>query len=137
MTQLTASFDPAAYLRRVYPSPPCWALVADVYTSARGQSVLAYRTVTSSIRAIAAEFRLQLHKSPHGFAQVAEPQDLCIVLMGRSRALGVHHCGIWWQGEVLHALDSGVLLQDVASLGDQYEIMEFWARPAPAEEVSA
>jgi hypothetical protein len=137
MSETTASFDPAAYLGRAYPSPPCWSLVADVYATARGQSVLAYRTVTSSIRAIAAEFRLQLHKSAHGFAQIAEPQDLCIVLLGKSRAVGVHHCGIWWQGHVLHALDSGVLLQDVASLSDQYEIMEFWARPEAADEVSA
>lgn len=136
MTQ-TAEFDPAAYLGRTYPSPPCWALVADVYASARGQDVLAYRTVTSSIRAIAAEFRLQLHKSAHGFAQIAEPQDLCIVLLGKSRAVGVHHCGIWWQGHVLHALDSGVLLQDVASLTDTYELIEYWARPDGAAEVTA
>lgn len=136
MTQ-AAEFDPAAYLGRAYPSPPCWALVADVYATARGQSVLAYRTVTSSIRAIAAEFRLQLHKSAHGFAQIAEPQDLCIVLLGKSRAVGVHHCGIWWQGHVLHALDSGVLLQDVASLTDTYELIEYWAQPGGAAEVTA
>ena len=126
------TFDPNVYLSRRYEDPPCWQLVADVYATERGQNVTEYRTVTSSIRSIASAFRVALHKGAHGFGQIAEPQDMCVVLLGERPSLGLHHCGIYWQGSVLHAVRGvGVLYQDMASLRDGYRLMEFWARPAP------
>lgn len=118
----------ADYLSRNYPSPPCFALVADVYERERGQAVDGYRSVSNSVRAIASAFRVQLHKSPHGFAQVAEPQDYDVVLMGRSQRLGLHHCGVYWQGAVLHALESGAVYQTLDTLRAEYPIMEFWRK---------
>lgn len=116
------------YLGKSYPSPPCWGLVADIYATELGQGVAGVQTVNGSIRQIAEAFRLHLHKSAHGFAQVATPQDYAVVLMGRSARLGLHHCGVAWQGKVLHALDSGIYWQDLASLQAEYTLMEFWAK---------
>lgn len=116
------------YLVKIYPSPPCWALVADVYATERGEPVTEYRTITNSVRGIADAFRLALHKSPHGFGQIAEPVDFCVVLMSTRPELGPHHAGVYYKGKVLHALESGVLYQDLASLSDRYPRVEFWAR---------
>lgn len=120
--------DVNTYLGRQYDSPPCWQLVTDVYRTELGLPVTAYKTVTTSIRDIAAAFRVALHKSPEGFQQTAEPADLCVVLMGRRPKLGITHCGIYWHGSVLHALDSGVYLQDLASIRDEFPRVEFWSR---------
>lgn len=127
----------ASYQAKVYPNPPCWALVADVYTSELTAEVEGYKTITESIRqlsaslqlqAIAEAFRLALHKNADGFQQVQEPVDYAVVLMGVSPRIGIHHCGVYWQGSVLHAKPEGTYYQDLASLRDEYQLMEFWAK---------
>lgn len=120
----------AEYLERSYPSPPCWALVADVYARERGQTVTGYRTVSDHVRAIAMQFRLALHKSAHGFSQVAEPVDFAVVLMGRTARLGLHHCGVFYEGKVLHARDDGTRYQDLDTLRAEYPLIEFWSKGA-------
>lgn len=140
--------DVSRYMTATYPAPPCWALVADVYARELGQGVNDYRTINPSARAIAAAFRLALHKSAHGFEPVtapAAPADFDVVLLGKAPSLGLHHCGVYWQGGVLHALETGAVYQDLASLRDTYPLMEFWRKaavqpvaPAPsAPEVAA
>lgn len=124
------TMDIGAYLSKSYPTPPCWALVADVYTHELGQGVNDYKTINTSIRAIASAFRLALHKSPTGFSKVSEPVDYAIVLLGKTPSLGLHHCGIYWQGKVLHAIDSGPVYQDLTTLRDAYPLMEFWSKAA-------
>lgn len=116
------------YMAKVYPAPPCWDLVADVYTTELGQVVDEFATVSGSVRAIASAFRLALHKTSHGFQQIPDPVDYAVVLMGRTRKLGLHHCGIYYEGKVLHALDTGTLYQDLPSLQAEYQLMEFWAK---------
>lgn len=118
----------ADYLAKAYPEPPCWALVADVYTAELGLPVNEYRTINNSVRAIAEAFRFALHASQHGFAQIVAPQQWCVVLMGKSRSLGLHHAGVYVDGKVLHALPAGNLHQDLPGLLDIYPVMEFWAR---------
>ncbi|MDY0748498.1 hypothetical protein SNE35_28620 [Paucibacter sp. R3-3] len=118
--------DINAYLPRQYGTPPCWDLVTDVWKAERGLGVTRYKTVNAKIRSIAAAFRLALHKGPEGLTPIAEPQDLCIVLLGKSEQVGLHHCGIYWQGSVLHALTEGNLYQDMASIRDAYALIEFW-----------
>jgi hypothetical protein len=118
----------ADYQAKQYPSPPCWSLVTDVYILERGLQVDAFSTVSNSVRQAAQAFRLQLHKDAQGFHRISEPEDLCLVLMGKTPKLGFHHCGIYYEGKVLHALESGPLYQDMASLRDTYKLMEFWAR---------
>lgn len=122
--------DINAYLAKQYDQPPCWQLVADVYTSELALPVTDYKTVNASIRAIASAFRIALHKSPEGFAQIAEPVDYCIVLMGKTAAMGLHHCGVFYQGRVLHALEAGNRFEEMSVIGDTYAVIEFWARAA-------
>lgn len=120
----------ADYQARDYGNPPCWNLVSDVYARELGRTVDAFKTVDSSVRQIAAAFRLALHKAPNGFQRLAGPEDFAIVLMGSSGRLGLHHCGVYLAGSVLHALPEGVMYQDMASLGDSYPLMEFWGLAA-------
>ena len=119
--------DPSIYMARQYGPQGCWALVSDVYASEFGASVTAFKTVNSSVREIARAFRLALHKAPEGLSPIDSPADLAIVLLGKTRKLGLHHCGIYWHGSVLHALDSGNLYQDIASVRDAYPLLESWA----------
>lgn len=118
----------ADYMAKVYPSPPCWHLVAEVYTTELGQQVDGYNTISSSVRAIASAFRLALHKTPHGFERIDDPVDFAVVLMGKTQRLGLHHCGIFYGGRVLHALESGTLYQDLLTLQEEYRLMEYWSR---------
>lgn len=117
------------YLARQYPAPGCWALVADVYARELNAGVLGYTTINSSVRAIASAFRIALHKAEHGFSQALVPVDYAVVLLGKSEELGLHHCGIYYHGNVLHAMPTITLLQDLASVRGQYKMVEFWALP--------
>lgn len=116
------------YLSKQYPSPPCWALVAEVYATELGQGVEAFSTVNNSIRAIASAFRIALHKSPNGFKQIAEPVQFCIVLLGKSERLGLHHCGVYVDGKVLHAIESGNRYEEMSVIQDTYALVEWWAK---------
>lgn len=118
-----------AYLGKQYENPPCWRLVADVYATELGEGVSEFRTINNSVRQIASTFRLALYKGEHGFEQIEEPADFSIVLLSRFPKLGWHHCGIFFEGKVLHGLADGNLYQDMASLGDTYLQMQFWGRP--------
>lgn len=122
------TFDPNNYMGRDYGALPCWLLVADVYRSELSLPVTDYRTINGSVRELAKAFSLALHKSPHGFGQIDEPVDFAVVLMGRTPRIGITHAGIYWHGHLLHALESGVLLQDMASVRDTYRVVEFWAK---------
>jgi len=50
--------------------------------------------------------------------------------MGKTVALGLHHCGVYYQGKVLHALSSGNRYEELWVIGDSYALIEFWARAA-------
>lgn len=122
--------DVRFYQEQVLGSPPCWQLVTHVYMRERGLMLENYRSASRSIRDIAEAFRMELHRGEHRFQQLAAPVDLAVVLMGNRPKFGAHHCGIFWQGSVLHALDSGTLYQDMNTLRAQYPLMEFWSREA-------
>lgn len=122
--------DVNAYLAKQYEFPPCWQLVADVYAAELNLPVNEYKTVNSSIRAIASAFRVALHKSASGFTQIALPVDYCVVLMGRSAAMGLHHCGVFFEGRVLHGLPEGNRYEELSVIGDTYPLVEYWGRAA-------
>lgn len=119
--------DVATYQARDYPWPRCWSLVADVYSEVLGRDATEVQTVSESIRQAARTFRLQLHKGAIGLEQVDEPRDLAVVLMWPTEQRKRPHCGIYYGGKILHATPAAVLYQDMASLGDSYRAMEFWA----------
>jgi hypothetical protein len=122
--------DINAYLAKPYGPQPCWELVADVMASERGEIPVDYKTVNRSIREMSSAFRIAIHKSGHGFAQILAPVDLCIVLLGKTEKIGIHHCGIYWQGSVLHAMPGITLYEPMSVIEDRFELIEFWAKPA-------
>lgn len=118
------------YLARQYNQPGCWELVCDVYARELNLDVLPYTTKTDSVRSIANTFRLALHNGQHGFIQIAETVPFAVVLMGKSKSLGLHHCGVYYQGGVLHAKPNLSLYQDMASIKGEFPLIEFWAKTA-------
>ena len=118
------------YLAKPYGPQPCWELVADVMAAERGAVPVDYKTVNRSIREMAGAFRLAIHKSAHGFVEVAEPVDLSIVLLGKTERMGVHHCGIYFGGKVLHALPGATLYEEMSVIRDAFEVVQFWSKPA-------
>jgi len=124
----TPTLDVESYLARVYPIPPCWHLVTDVYMNVLGQEPNEVQTVSEAMRRAARSYRLELFKSRDGMEQLEEPRDLAIVLMWRTSLKLQLHCGIFYQGSVLHALETGVLYQDLATLREAFPLMEFWGK---------
>lgn len=122
------ALDIAAYQARAFDAPRCWKLVTAVYTELLGESPTEVETVSESMRHAARAFRLELFKRQPGMHQITEPRDLAVVLMWPTRAMKRAHCGIYWQGSVLHATEAGTLYQDLASLADAYQVVEFWGR---------
>lgn len=119
----------ADYQAKTYGPQPCWELVADVYATELAAVPVDYKTVNRSVREMASAFRLAIHKSAHGFVQITEPVDLAIVLLGKHAGIGVHHCGIYFGGRVLHAQPGATLYEDMSVIRDTFEIVEFWAKP--------
>lgn len=122
------ALDVEAYLARVYPAPPCWHLVTDVYHEALGEEPNEIQTISEAMRRAARQFRLELFKARDGMQQIDEPQDFAIVLMWATAGKRQLHCGIYYAGKVLHALESGTLYQDMQTLRDAYPLMEFWVK---------
>jgi cell wall-associated NlpC family hydrolase len=117
------------YLAKVYSAQPCWELVADVYQREYGAIVVDYKTITRSISEMRRAFNLAIHKSAHGFAQIAAPTEGCVVFLGRKQRMGVHHCGVYIAGKVLHANPGATQHQEMSVICDAFEIVEFWAKP--------
>jgi hypothetical protein len=121
--------DVNAYLLKTYGPQPCWELVADVYASELQALAVDYKTVNRSVRQMASAFRLAIHKSAHGFVQVSEPVDFAIVLLGKTPEIGVHHCGVWYGGKVLHAMTGITMHEELSVIRDKFALVEFWAKP--------
>jgi hypothetical protein len=120
--------DVSIYMAQEYEWPPCWQLVADVYLNELGQTVNDYKTINTSIRGIAETFRLAIHKGEHGFRQVSESQNFAVVLMAKLVSRTPTHCGIYYDGKILHATQHGVIYQDLSTLADQYQRIEYWVK---------
>lgn len=120
--------DVAEYQSRVYEPPRCWKLVSDVYADVCGAQPSEVETVSESMRRWSRAFRIELYKRQPGMHQISEPRDLAVVLMWPSSSGKRPHCGIYWQGCILHATEQATLYQDMASLRSIYPVMEFWAR---------
>ena len=114
------------YQSRAYGHQPCWELVADVYHRERFDISVAYVKANRSIREMADAFRLALHQCEHGFKRTENPDDFCIVLLGRNEKIGIHHCGVWYDGKILHAEPTMVFYEDIGTVRARYQLMEFW-----------
>ena len=112
-----------------HPTQPCFELVADVYARERKALHIGYTPQDRSVRATADAFRLAVHHNQNGFHCVADPADYAIVLLGKNTRIGIHHCGVYYQGGVLHALPGITLYQPMSVIRDQWALIEFWAQP--------
>lgn len=124
--------DTNAYLAKSYGPQPCWDLVADVYANELQAVPVDYKTINRSVREMAAAFRLAIHKAAHGFRQVDEPVDMCIVLLAKRASVGIHHCGVYVDGSVLHAMPGITLFEPLSTVRDSFEVVQFWAKEAGA-----
>lgn len=116
------------YLAKTYGPQPCFELVADVYQTELNAIPVDYKTVKRSIREMASAFRLAIHKSAHGFVEIVEPVDMAIVLLGKNDRIGIHHCGVYYDGKVLHAQSGATLYEELSVIRDSFEVVEFWAK---------
>ena len=117
------------YLANTYEAPRCWGLLSEVMHGAHGPAVTGYKPTDSfSVRDLASAFRLTLHRSPGTFIRLSEPADLCMVLLGNGTKLGLHHCGVYWQGSVLHAHEGGNSFDDLSAVRDRFTSIEYWGR---------
>ncbi len=121
--------DINAYLAKSYGPQPCWELVADVYANELFAIPVEYKTVNRSIRQMASAFRIGIHKSAHGFVQIAEPVDFAIVFLSQYPDIGIHHCGVFYGGKVLHAKSGCMTMhEELSVIRDSYKVVEFWAK---------
>lgn len=125
---MSLNFDVQKYLTRQYSAQPCWDLVADFYATEFEGVVVDYAVETRSIRKMAGDFRLAVHSAKHGFAQSVEPVDGCIVLLAKNPRIGIHHCGIYSNGSVLHATPDAVFYEPLSTIGDKFNVIEFWVK---------
>lgn len=119
------------YQGRQYSAQPCWELVADVLANELNiLPPVAYKTINRSVREMADAFRVAIHNSAHGFVQVDTPSDYAIVLMAKRPTTGIHHCGIYYGGKVLHAQGEGTWYEDLPTLRGKFSVIEFWQQAA-------
>jgi hypothetical protein len=116
------------YQAKIYGPQPCWELVADVLANERQVVPVEYRTIDRSVRQMAAAFRLEIHKGAHGYQQTETPEDFAIVLLAKSERTGIHHCGIYFDGRVLHALPGATVYEEMSVIRDAYEVVQFWVK---------
>ncbi|MFZ3193753.1 MAG: hypothetical protein WA154_11190 [Moraxellaceae bacterium] len=117
----------ADYLERPYPQPPCWYLVMDVLREQCGFAAADHTPEADGKIAIAHAFRVALHEGGlKGFRKVAAPADFTVVFMARRPGGTPLHCGVWYQGKVLHAMRRMVVWEPLFSLGDRYAHFEYW-----------
>lgn len=122
------ALDVQAIQAKHYPTPRCWSLVADVYANTLGEDPLQVSSISDSMRQAARAFSLHLHKLPVGLHRTHAPEPFAIVLMWPGTARSRPHCGVFYEGHVLHATETATLYQDLASMRDSYPEMEFWSR---------
>ena len=116
------------YLAKDYGPQGCWSLVADVVATETGDTPLTFRTINRSVREMASEFRIALSKGQHGYVEIDTPVDLCIVLLGKTERMGVHHCGIYFDGKILHAMTGITRYEELSVIHDAFEVVQFWAK---------
>lgn len=120
--------DVNKYLNKQYGRLGCWLLIVDIYMQELGLALQEYVPESATLKTRAAIFRRELHNNSHGFLQIKEPTNFCVVTMAKLKDQTPHHVGIYYNGKVIHALNDMNYYQDIFSLSDQYQKMEYWTR---------
>lgn len=67
------------------------------------------------------------HANVGPWRRIERPQEGCAVALGRARVSRLHHCGVWVDGGVLHALDRvGVAWTPGDRIGDLFGRVEYF-----------
>lgn len=118
--------DALYYMGQAYPNPPCWHLVSHVLAREAGYMPDDFTPTSADVTKISRAFRAALHNATAWATKIDAPEDYCMVLMGRTQKLGLHHAGIYYNGSVLHALPGSTLNQSLLSVKDEYKVIEYW-----------
>jgi hypothetical protein len=102
--------------------------VADFYATEFAPVDAIYKSGARSTRQIAGDFRIAIHNGKHGFTQTELPVDGCIVLLGKNKKLGIHHCGIYMAGSVLHAAPSSTMYEPLSVIKDKFALIQYWVK---------
>jgi hypothetical protein len=116
------------YQAKTYGPQPCWELVADVLAHEYHGVSVGYQAARRSVREMASAFRIAIHQSQHGYTQTDQPQDFAIVLLSKFERMGIHHCGVYFDGRVLHALPGLTVYEELSVIRDAYEVVQFWVK---------
>ncbi len=87
----------------------CWGLNRMVYRDELGIELKAFQSASGLKAAVAKEFKKHLDDCDHGLAEVeGGPKNYDTIVFHESNKRGErYHCGVWWNGKVLHANGEG------------------------------
>lgn len=103
----------------------CWALVALVYKDLFGEKLKDFKAERNTFGSISAAFTAAFASGEHGFSRIDNPVDFCVIVMKNKR---LQHCGIWYKGNVLHAMSASkqVIYQTEKQATKLFNEVEYW-----------
>ena len=107
----------------------CWQLVSLVYRNELSKDIPGFSA--NDIADISNAFTAAFATGDHGFSVVDEPKDFdVVVFVSERRKRNRFHCGIMYNGKVLHAFNKfgQVVYHSLAEASDSFERVEFWRR---------
>lgn len=105
----------------------CWSLVALIYSQEMSKDIPEFKS--KGISGIASAFTAAFATGEHGFKKVASVKNFDVmVFINKSEFRSEYHCGIHYNGKVLHAVKAlgGVVYQDVSVAMQTFDKVEFW-----------
>lgn len=107
----------------------CWTLYKLIKKQEQGINVVLFKAPSANVKKINDVFSSALSDGCHGHFRVDKPEDFDLVLMTKeTKRQKIYHCGIWYNGMVMHARGSGqngqVWYQESSELSEYS--LEFW-----------
>lgn len=89
----------------------CWGLVVQFFPD-----MIDYDQAPDGVLSVSKEFlrRIEENENDPRFLRLEEPEDDCLVLMGRIDK--IHHCGVYKSGFIVHANKMGVVADRIPDL---------------------
>ena len=109
----------------------CWGLITTVYRDLFSDTIKDFPSGTDTPQELAAVFALAFAKNEHGFTITEKPKDFDLVVFSRSSTAGtLYHCGIMYEGKVLHSNKNtgGVVYQSLKDAKRGFREQLFWQR---------
>jgi len=109
----------------------CWGLVSKVYADLFSDTIKDFPSKTDNSQEIASVFAAAFATNDHGFKLTENPNNFDLIVFSRNSVYGkLYHCGIMYNGKVLHSSKAvgGVALQSIADAGRGFREFKFWQR---------